>query len=230
MIPNHIAYVPNGHRRGSKKNGLTLAWNYIQGANRALAVAGWAKKAGVKHVTFFGLSCENLQRRPEDQIDALMHGAIKFLDRAGKIGRVHAFGHIDEFEGVKKYEPLYDRLKRVNGDSYESGVENFTIHVAANYSGRAEHELRPFIRALYSRGFPEVERDTTRMRYLLSAGVPEVDLFVRTGGEHRLSGLLPFQSAYAELYFVDTLWTDFSHREFQDSLRWYARQPRNFGK
>jgi len=224
--PNHVAVVPNGNRRKSRMLGLPLEMSYVKGAQRALDVARWAKKAGVGHVTFYGLSCENLKNRSDFEIDALMKGAIQFLDLVAEIGRVHAFGNIDEFQGVEKYEPLYKRLKALNGSFEDSGM--FTIHVAANYSGLPQHELRPLLQALRSRGFADVEPELTR--YLLSGGVPPVDLFIRTGGEHRTSGLLPFQSVYAELYFTDVLWADFSEEQFQAALDWFAKQQRNFGK
>jgi len=198
----------------------------MRGAMKVLKVASWAKKAGVKHLTFFGLSCENLKNRPEHQIDALMQGAIKFLDFAGRIGRVHAFGHIEEFREIEKYQPLYERLKRING-LYEDADE-FVIHVAANYSGLTPHELQPLLQALRSRGFADVEPELAR--YLLSGGVPPVDLFIRTGGERRTSGFLPFQLAYAELRFKDGYWPDYSRAELKSDLEWFANQSRNFGK
>ncbi len=226
-IPNHIAVVPNGNRRGSNLKAVPLGQAYILGALRALEIASLAKQVGVKHISFYGLSVENMERRPEEQIDALTQGAIKFLDEAGTIGHVHTFGEIERFEGVEKYEPLFSRLKCLNHTDEKA---DYTIHVAAHYSGRAKHELPPYERALYTRGFPEVHKDTTYERYLLSGGVPEVDLFIRTGGEHRTSGFLPFQIAYAELYFTRVLWGDFDDQEFATALDWYAGQQRNFGK
>ncbi len=225
-IPNHVAVIPNGNRRKSRALGMSLDLAYVRGAHRALRTSRWAKDAGVRHVSFFGLSVENFANRPESQIDALMKGAIRFLDLAGTIGRVHAFGDIDKFKGEKKYEPLYERLRLLNGTQHEQ--EQFTMHVGTLYSGKPEHELGPLMAALRSRGFADVCQDIPR--YLMSGGVPNVDLLIRTGGEHRTSGFLPFQSAYAELYFTNVLWSDFSQDEFNKALEWFAQQPRNFGK
>ena len=228
-IPNHVAIVPNGNRRGSSLRNISLVTAYMHGARRALQVAGWAKEAGVEHLSFFGLSCENMQNRPSYQIDALMKGATWFFDQAVKLGyHIRPFGNLDEFEGVEKYKPLYDRLKKCRETEYPE--DGFVVHVAVNYSGLPMHELKPLLGALRSRGFPEVLKDPTLMRYLLSGDVPPVDLFIRTGGERRLSGLLPFQSAYAELYFTDVLWGDFSKEEFLKTLQWFAGLTRNFGK
>ncbi len=226
-IPRHVVVVPNGNRRGSKLAGISLSQAYRLGADRALEIAECAEKHGVEHLSFFGLSCENMANRPEEEIDALMEGAIYFCDRAMEIGySLHPFGHIDQFAGVEKYLPLYLRLKRL-GEEYRPS-EKFTVHVAANYSGRPEHELAPLMEALYTRGFEEVA--PRPMDYILSGGVPPVDLFIRTGGECRTSGMLPFQSSYAELRFPKALWGNFTRRSFLRELNWFAEQPRNFGK
>ena len=227
-IPNHVAVVPNGHRRWSAAHGVPLPVVYVRGAMRVLRVAKWAKAAGVKQLTCFGLSCENLENRPEFQLNALMKGADVFLDHVEKVARVHVFGQIDAFQDDKKYASLYARLKRLNEKAY--APDEFVIHAAVNYSGLPQHELAPFIQALRSRGFPAVQSDSTLMRHLLSGGVPPIDLFIRTGGEQRISGFLPFQSSYAELRFTETLWPDFSKTEFLAHLKWFAEQPRNFGK
>lgn len=227
QAPNHIAVVPNGNRRKQAADHITLTESYLIGAARALDVVNWSFIAGSKHVTFFGLSCENLERRPEDQIDALMQGAIWFCDQAIDLGcHVHAFGHIEEFADKPKYEALYVRLRKLQSVSYSD--DDFVIHVAANYSGKAKHELGAVLDAAYHCGHHEVRQDPER--YLLSAGVPPVDLFIRTGGEHRISGLLPFQVAYAELRFLDVLWADLTQELFNEQLFWFARQTRNFGK
>src|SRR3989344_2808178 len=226
-FPNHVAIVPNGNRRGSVLARIPLVQAYRKGAERALDIARCAQELGVQHMTFFGLAIQNKQNRPGYQIDALIEGAIHFCDRAMELGyALHPFGYIDEFEGVEKYKPLYVRLKRLREEYQPSS--RFTIHVAANYSGVAKYELEPLMESLYCRGFSDVRPDP--MRYVLSGGVPDVDLFIRTGGERRISGLLPFQCNYAELYFTDVLWSDFTVQEFHMALEWFASQQRNFGK
>ncbi len=226
-VPRHIALTPNGNRRHARMENISFEDSYIRGAMRALEVAGWAQEAGVQHVTFFGLSCENMERRSDIEIDALQEGAIQFFDLAHESGvRMHPFGKIDAFADDPKYARLYQRLAKLREQVI--GPDEFVIHVAANYSGRPEHELGRFMDALYSRGFEEVRQDP--MKYLLSAGVPAVDLAIRTGGEHRISGLLPFQMSYAELYFTPVLWAEFEKANFDTALSWFKEQPRNFGK
>lgn len=225
-VPHHIAAVPNGNRRRSKEKGISLEESYVDGATRALELAEWSREAGVKHITFFGLSCENLKNRSSEEIDSLQEGAVWFCDHLLELDfRVHVFGKIDEFADNPKYRPLFERLKKLNERKRQG---DFVVHIAANYSGRVEHELSVFMDELYARGFEEVRADPSK--FLLSGGVPDVDLFIRTGGESRLSGLLPFQTAYAEIKIVDALWGDFDRCMFRECLDWYTRQQRNFGK
>lgn len=230
VVPAHIAIIPNGNRRDSQRTGVSLAKTYQRGAERALEVARWAHGGGVRHVTFFGLSCENILRRPKWQINALMKGAIYFFDAIEAEGwHLHPFGNLEEFEGVERYSPLYERLAPWRNREQSEG--KFVVHAAINYSGLPQHELAPLLEMIYRIGEDEVRRkDPTLMNRLLSAGVPPVDLMIRTGGEHRISGFLPFQSAYAELFFTDVLWGDFTQEMFQEALQWYAQQERNFGK
>lgn len=226
-VPKHVSFTPNGNRRHAREKHISLEKSYIRGAERAFEVAGWARDAGVQHVTLFGLSCENMEKRSDLELDALQEGACQFFDIAEAGGiKMHPFGKIEEFADNPKYSRLYERLARLRDQMI--AADDFVIHVAANYSGNPHHELGKFMDELYVRGFEEVRPDP--MKYLLSAGVPPVDLAIRTGGEHRISGLLPFQMAYAELYFTPVLWAEFEQAHFETALAWYREQPRNFGK
>jgi undecaprenyl diphosphate synthase len=224
-IPRHIAAVPNGNRRRSKDKGISLPESYVDGAMKAAEMVGWAREAGVKDITFYGLSCENMQNRSEVELEALQEGAVWFCDHVQNLDcNVHVFGKVHEFEGKKKYEALYRRL--VELQKRQKNGHDFTVHVATNYSGR--YELEELLEQTYSRGFALARQDPRQ--FLLSAGVPDVDLFLRTGGEYRISGLLPLQSQYAEIRVLDVYWGDLTKEMFQESLDWYARQQRNFGK
>ncbi len=226
-VPRHISFTPNGNRRHARLESIPLRESYMRGALRALNVAMWAHEIGAQHVTLFGLSCENMHRRSDDELDALQDGACEFFDLAESGGlKIHPFGKIDEFAHKPKYRRLYERLERLSNQRI--GADDFVVHVAANYSGNPQHELGHFMQQLRKHGFEAVHENP--MRHILSAGVPPVDLAIRTGGEHRISGLLPFQMAYAELYFTPVLWADFDRAHFNTAVAWYQEQPRNFGK
>lgn len=226
VIPSHIAVIPNGHRRKSREGGMTLQHAYEIGAQRALEFAGWARDEGVHDVTFYGLSCDNLLKRPQEQLDALYEGVMTFCDLIDQSDiALHIFGDIDELEAMPKYQPLMKRLSRFR--TLQPG-HKFVMHAALNYMGSVEHELRPLRDAFYERGFAEVEQHMSA--YIRSGAVPPVDLLIRTGGEYRTSGLLPFQMAYAELRFKDCLWVDYEEEHFREDLAWFGLQKRNFGR
>ncbi len=229
QIPFHIAVIPNGNRRWAKLRKILLQYSYLHGAKQALDFAAWAKKAGVRHVTFYGLSEENMVKRSVEEIDALMKGAIHFFDTAMALGyHLHPFGDIEKFAGLEKYEPLYSRLRRWR--ELPLPPDDFVLHVAVNYAGTPQHELEPLREEIRNRGLHAVLANPAA--YIRSAGVPEVDLVVRTGSkrESRTSGLLPFQLRYAELLFINVYWGDFTERHFRKALRWYSTRQRNFGK
>lgn len=256
-FPNHVAVVPNGHRR-SQNSFSSLTQAYICGAYRALEVSEYACDVGVNHMTFFGLSCENLEKRPQGQIDALVKGALLFCDEIERRGwHLHPFGKLDELKDIRRYHQLYERLAPWRNKQIPK--DKFVVHVAANYSGLPRHELRPFVKALHGLGFSDVletreqqeanwrayaedhryhrpfgqvldeMQDQMLLDRMLSAHVPPVDLLIRTGGEHRTSGLLPHQIGYAELRFRDEMWPDYSREMFAEDLEWFSRQQRNFG-
>jgi|GEM_PF-2398985 len=225
-VPRHVVVVPNGNRRRAQLRGIDLNESYVRGALNALEVIGWAKDAGVTDVTLFGLSCENKDNRPDDQLEALAEGADFFCDHVTELDcKVHVFGKYAELQAHAIYSTLYEKLQVLNE---KNAAKEFTVHVAVNYSGMLQHETDPLFDAIRLHGIEEVEKN--REKYVLSAGVPKADLFIRTGGEYRTSGLLPFQVGYAEIKIFDAYWGDFTREMFDEALRWYGMQPRNFGK
>lgn len=229
VIPYCIAVIPNGNRRLAKLMQLSLSESYILGAKRALDLLAWAEAAGVTHVVLFGLSCENFAKRTREELDALIEGANRFLDECIACGyRLHIFGDLEGLAQDPRFTQFVERLKSL--PKIDPLADAFTVHIAANYSGNILHEMEPLYEAIAHCGIEEVRRNP--MRYLLSAGVPNVDLIIRTGArrESRTSGLLPFQSGYAEIKFLKVFWGDFSEWHFRRCLRWYSRQRRNFGK
>lgn len=228
-IPNHIAFIPNGNRRWATIMRRALEDSYLRAAKRALTVVEWSREAGVQHVTFFGLSGENREKRKKQELDALVVGALHFFRTALAHGyKVHAFGDIEALRGEEHFAELFTLLEQLQ--KIERGPDDFTIHVAVNYSGSIQHETDPLLDAVYRVGDREVRGRPQRS--IRSSGVPAVDLVLRTGAwrESRLSGLLPFQTAYAEIYFAWFYWNGFRRRHFRRILRWYATRNRNHGR
>lgn len=230
-VPNHLAIIPNGNRRFARSRDISYEEAYHAGGEKAYEVVGWAREVGIQHVTLFGLSCENIARRPESEIDALSVGAEFFLScvKESRIA-LHVFGNIDVFREKPKYAKFVALLDECQATTYDDS--DFVVHVAVNYSGKPEHELAPLLSGTYfsSRTQGQSERRKVPYPYLLSAGVPDVDMVLRTGGEQRTSGILPFQIGYAEHRFLTCMWPEYERMDFDDDMAWYANQPRNFGK
>lgn len=234
----HVAGVPNGNRRKAVELGIPLSESYRMGASRALDFVSWTREIkGATEVTLFGLAIQN-RGREEEQLDALVEGALWFCKNIDEVDcRVHPFGKLHELKGHKNYAELMERLDEMNAKNQGA---DFTVHIAVNYSGTLDYELDPLFDAVNESIVREQDESKRiaffeqlkkhRREYLLSAGVSDIDLFIRSGGENRLSGLLPFQTCYAELYFSDLLWADFTKEYFDKAVRWYDDQQRNFGK
>jgi len=219
--PLHIAIVPDGNRRWARRSGKTTSEAYVAAAVKALQAAQWVHEVGGRHLSAFALSQENLAMRPADEIDAIRDGLFVFFEglRQFPFTRLHLFG---DLQGLVRRLPSWMPLL-----PYESPGEPdlVTVHVGLNYSGQAEiRALAEGARESFSRPAPNATD------LLLSAGVPDVDLVFRSGGQQRLSGFLPFQTAFAELWFTDTLWPDVTRQDFERGLGWYMQQERRLGE
>ena len=221
--PIHIGIIPDGNRRYAACQRKSLVWSYTHGAQIALETARWAKAAGVRDVSFFGISNENLRRRHPREIEALREGVVYFCELVQdyKID-LHLVGNID---GLDLTEMHRKRLEDVSRKAYVGGA--FTVHADINYSGDVRSELAPLFCAIEKHGIETVKNAPEK--FILSAGVPPVDLVIRTGGKARLSGFLPFQTTQAQLYFRNDLWGEFRKDIFDEALRWYELQDKTLG-
>ena len=222
-IPNHIGIIPDGNRRYAEREGISLKNSYIHGAEIALQISDIAKNIGVKHVSFFGTSSENVLCRPKREMAALRQGVLFFCNTALSLGHsLHLVGDIEAIGQTPKEKNEFLKLKRM---SRSEG--NFVIHADVNYSGEIRNELGPLFKAIVKHGLRKVRARPEE--FISSADVPPIDLTIRVGGKQRLSGFLPFQNIYAELYFREELWGDFTEGMFRKALDWYVKQDRNKG-
>ncbi len=222
--PRHVGVVPDGNRRYARRAGISKRDGYLLGVERALAMVEWCRAEGIAHVSAFGASHDNFTRRPADEQYWLHEALVRFCEGVATLPGValHVFGDAGALpDTLPGRETLvaFERAPRVDGAA-------LTVHVGANYS--SESELTALLRAAGAYGIEQVAARPAD--FLSSAGVPVVDLVVRTGGQQRLSGFLPFQSAYAELWFTATLWPEFRRDELRAALAWYARQERRLGE
>lgn len=225
-IPKHIVLFPDGNRRWAEAKGISIADGYLKGKDKFNDFLGWCKKSGVNVVTVFGFSSENW-RRPQDQVDFLMHVFEKYLGEG-----IESFNA----EGVRvkvigqKYK-LSDSLKAVIEKVEAATAGNTAMHLnlAVSYGGR--WDIVNAAKELLKQGIdPETLTEEMFASHLSTAGLPEPDLIIRAGGEMRLSNFVLWQGAYSELYFSNKLWPDFTEEDLQAALEEFDQRQRRYGK
>lgn len=221
-IPRHLALIPDGNRRYARAHGIPVPEGYMIGLDKIVETVSWLRDKGVRHVTGWAASHENVLQRPRAELMGVFAAVNKFLDGLLEIPGVgiHIFGDLDS---LPDWVPGRSRLLEMR-HGHEEG--EMTVHLALNYSGSDETGV--LMAAVAEHGLEAVAAHPED--YLLSRGVPPIDLLVRTGGQQRLSGFLPFQAGYAELWFLNKLWPELSTEDMEEAFAWYATQQRNFGK
>jgi undecaprenyl diphosphate synthase len=229
LVPRHVAIIMDGNGRWAKARGLPRAAGHRQGAEAARKVLRAAGEAGVECLTLYAFSSENW-RRPEDEINDLM-GLLRFyisreLETLHKEGvRLVILGDHKAFQA--------DVAKMIDQAVARTAVnERMTVAIALNYGSRAElvrAARRIAERAVAGEVRPADVDEALVDSSLDTAGLPPLDLLIRTSGEQRLSNFLLWQAAYAELAFVDTLWPDFDADALRAVLADYSARERRFG-
>ena len=235
QVPTHVAYIPDGNRRFAKRL-MKTPWKGHEWGNEKLRdVFEWSIKAGVKVITLYALSLENLTSRPRHEIDFLLNLAKK--EARGVIENRNHFVHKNrvklKFFGrtdllPKELQSLFRKAEQKTS-SYSSYFLNFAIA----YGGRQElvEASRRIAVKIANGGLdPEDVDEHTVRQNLQTNGHPDPDLIIRTGGEKRLSNFLLFQSAYSELAFTDTYWPALTKKELLTILKDYGSRERRFGK
>ena len=218
--PHHIAVVMDGNGRWAQKRFLPRVAGHRQGVEAVRALIRSAGEHGVDSLTVFAFSSENWQRPPEE-VSFLMDLFLRAL--RDEVQKLHANGI--RFRAVGDTSVLDDETRRLIDDAEQLTAHNgkLQFNVAVNYGGRWD-----IVQAVAKAA---AQGDASRFAEFLSfAGQTDPDLFIRTGGERRISNFLLWQMAYTELYFTDTLWPDFGADEFEKALAWYAIRERRFGK
>ena len=229
LTPRHVAIIMDGNGRWAQLRGRERYYGHMQGVEPVRAAVRAAIRRGVRYLTLYAFSTENW-KRPKDEVDGIMHLLEQYLheciDTMEKDGnRLHFLGDLSVL--TPELRALIDETNEIS-----SRIEGFQANVCLNYGGRDEilHAARAFARdcaageqdadALTEEGFS---------RYLYSSGLPDPDLLIRPGGEKRISNYLLWQCAYSEFYFCDTLWPDFTEKEFDKALIAYQHRERRFG-
>ncbi|NCO11738.1 di-trans,poly-cis-decaprenylcistransferase [Candidatus Pacearchaeota archaeon CG_4_9_14_0_2_um_filter_39_13] len=226
IIPNHVVIIPDGNRRWARKNGLKSFQGVLSGGNynHLKSLFDEAKEAGIKYVSLWGFSTENW-RRPKIEINSVFSLILSNFERfradlAKDKTRFRHFGRKDRLP-----KKLLEAISILEKES--KNFKDFNIQLCLDYGGRDEI-VRAVNNIIKDKKKKVDEKEFAK--YLDNAEVPDVDLIIRTSGEKRTSGLMPFQSVYAELYFCDKYFPDFSAEDMKDAIEEFSRRKRNFGK
>lgn len=229
-VPRHVAVIMDGNGRWATRRLLPRAAGHVKGVEAVRAIVQGCGEAGVQYLTLFAFSSENW-RRPADEVSLLMRLFIQAIEReVGKLAdrgvRLRVVGDLTAFE---------PRLQGMIRDAERRTAHNERLHltIAANYGGR--WDILAATRAML-RARPELAADPARIDeadlapHLAMAFAPEPDLFIRTGGEQRISNFAIWQLAYTELYFTDRYWPDFGRAALDEAFAWYRQRERRFGR
>jgi undecaprenyl diphosphate synthase len=230
QLPRHVAIIMDGNGRWALERGLPRVTGHKAGVETVRSVVEQCVTLGIEVLTLFAFSSENW-RRPQQEVGLLMELFIMALKREVKRLKrnnvqLRIIGDCTAFP--KKLQDLILSAQKTTAD-----CDGLVLQVAANYGGRwdmtqAMKKLAEQVKA--GRLVPEEITEDTVSAQLSSAGLPDPDLFIRTGGEQRLSNFLLWQSAYAELYFTEVLWPDFDQTVFRHALDSFAGRQRRFGR
>jgi undecaprenyl diphosphate synthase len=222
-LPHHVAIIMDGNGRWAEARGLPRAAGHRAGADAVRAVTRTARRIGLEALTLYAFSAENWGR-PEDEVGALMDLLAEFLEsERGEMMqnaiRLNAIGDLERLP-----DPVRDKLAAVRAETRAN--EGMTLTLALSYGGRQEI-VQAARRAAAAKGAMLDAADLEAG--LWTAGLPELDLLVRTSGERRISNFLLWQCAYAELVFSDVLWPDFRDAELLTAIAEFQARERRFG-
>ena len=227
-MPVHVGVIMDGNGRWAKKRGLPRKFGHREGAKTFRKIVRHAKAIGIKYITFYAFSTENW-KRPEDEVQSIMKLFEKYVDELDDFLKEHV-----RIRFIGDRSKLSDTLKAKMARSEElsKDYDLMTLILAINYGGRDEitNAVKLIAEDVKAGKIDpsEINDDLIQSR-LYTLDIPDVDLIIRPSGEQRLSNFLIWQSAYAEYYFTDILWPDFSKKDLEKAVEVYRDRHRRFG-
>ena len=227
-VPRHIAIILDGNGRWAKKRGLPRTAGHAVGAETFRKIATYCKNIGVEYLTVYAFSTENWCR-PENEVSTIMKLLGNYLQEAiDTMERDHI-----RMKVLGDLEALSPELQAMvaKTDEISRRYEGFQANICLNYGGRDEilHAARRYARDYAEGRADENITEEGFASYLYSAGIPDPDLLIRPGGEVRISNFLLWQCAYAEFYFTDVLWPDFTPAELDRAIAVFNSRDRRYG-
>ncbi len=225
-IPQHIVIIPDGNRRWAKERNLDSLLGHKAGVENLFKLIEKGNELGVKYMTFWGFSTENY-KRDEAEVkylfnDIFYESAKKYISEIDKYNA--GFRHIGRKDRMpKKVSDLFNEIEEKTKDRTEK-----IVTIAIDYGGRDEI-LRAVKKMMADNISEEGINEELLSSYLDTHGLPDPDMIIRTSGEKRLSGFMPWQTVYSELFFVDDYFPDFTPDKLEDILKLYSQRNRRFG-
>lgn len=223
-IPRHIAVIMDGNGRWAKKRFLPRVMGHKRGLDALENMVKRCAELDVQYLTVFAFSTENW-RRPEEEVSFLMGLFLQALQK--QVQRLHENNMRVKVIGNRSRFSESIRQGIADAEALTAGNTGLAVTVAADYGGR--WDILQAVNRLIEEGAAEVTEEALAKHLMLSEA-PEPDLFIRTGGETRISNFLLWQMAYAELYFTDTLWPDFDDAALDAAIRSFQTRERRFGR
>lgn len=232
VLPQHIGIIMDGNGRWAKQRGLPRYKGHIEGAKTFRRIGEFAADVGVKCLTFYAFSTENW-KRPQEEVDAIMQLFREYLieaeDRkAENEEKGISLRFIGDRAGIP--EDILALMEHTEAESSEKN--NVILNIAINYGGR--HEITQGVQEIAKKVAagevaPDEITEDMISQHLYTKNIPDPDLIIRPSGEYRTSNFLTWQSAYAELWFTDVLWPDFTEENLIEALREFEKRNRRFG-
>src|SRR3989338_397589 len=226
-VPRHIAIIMDGNGRWAKQRFLPRVMGHQRGVEALREAVKSCRELGVEYLTVFAFSSENW-RRPADEVSFLMTLFLKMLER--EVTKLHGNNIRLKIIGDRsRFDAKLQQTMR-EAEQLTAGNSALTLTIAANYGGR--WDVMSAVQAMLrehpqlAQGFAEEDLSP----YLSMSDAPEPDLFIRTGGEQRISNFMLWQLAYTELYFTDVLWPAFGRKELDAAIDSYQKRERRFGR
>ncbi len=228
-LPRHVAIIMDGNGRWAQHRGKMRVFGHKAGVNAVRDAVSVASRLGLSALTLFAFSSENW-RRPESEVSALMELFIHVL--GGEVKKLHKSNIRLRITGERSRFSSRLQDKVAAAEALTANNTGLILNVAANYGGRwditqAAAALAVEVQAGHLA--PEQIDEDALARHLSTHGLPDVDLLIRTGGDHRISNFVLWQAAYAELYFTPVLWPDFDAVVFSEAIASFASRERRFG-
>jgi len=224
-LPDHVAIIMDGNGRWAGQRGLSRLEGHKAGVDNIRSIVRCLNEQQIKYVTLYGFSTENWSR-PEEEVTGLLQLLEERIDKEARElhennVKIRHLGHLEELP--QSIQLLINKAVELTKNN-----TGMTLGFAFNYGGRSE--ILDAVRHIIAKGIAPQDIDEKLFsNYLYTAGLPDVDLLIRTGGELRISNFLVWQAAYSEYYFTEVLWPDFDEKEVEKALLAYSRRQRRFG-